>query len=159
MNNPVMQALVNVRMQEASPFGKWCIPKGVRSLPAAPIHVAAFVRDCEPLIPIDKIWEAVREVSEAHLSNGFADPTAGGVVAEVINSIAKVDAPRSWPDPLKARFKSLPYDLQVYVEKHERDREKTVRRAQNEAAQARQALNAVQKPPEGTDGIQSHAAT
>jgi hypothetical protein len=55
-------------------------------------------------------------------------------------SIAKIDPPRSWPDPLKARFRSLPYDLQVYVEKHERDREKTVRRAQNEAAQARQAL-------------------
>jgi hypothetical protein len=154
-----MQALVLARIQEEpTVFGKWCIQRGVRSLPAAPIHVAAFVRDCEPNAPIEKIWEAVQEVSQSHLSNGIADPTAGGIVAETINGIAKIEPPRSWPDPLKARFKSLPYDLQVYVEKHERDREKAVRRAQNEAAQARQALNAVQKPPEGTDGIQSHAA-
>lgn len=133
-------------------FGKWCIPKNIRPLPASPAHVAAFVRDCEPLIPIDKIWEAVQEISHSHLSNGLADPTAGGQVAAVINDISKLDPPRSWPAADKVRFKSLPYDLQVYVERHERDREKTLRRAQNEAAQARQALKAIQEPTETPNG-------
>ena len=64
MTSPVMQALVNVRMQEASPFGKWCITKNARALPALPIHVAAFIRDCEPIAPIEKIWDAVQEVSQ-----------------------------------------------------------------------------------------------
>jgi len=48
-----------------------------------------------------------------------------------------VDPPRSWPDGNRQRFKSLPYDLQVYVAAHEAQREKALRRAQNEAANAR----------------------
>jgi hypothetical protein len=150
-----MQALESVRMQEASAFGKWCIQKRVRAIPAAPIHVAAFVRDCEPLIPISKIWEAIQEVSRSHLSNGFADPTAGGIVAETINAIANIEAPRSWPQEQKVRFTSLPYDLQIYVAAHEAQREKAIRRAQNDAALARQC-----KPPvKAKDGtLESHAA-
>ena len=73
-------------------------------------------------------------------------------MAAVINDISKIDPPRSWPAADKGRFKSLPYDLQVYVEKHDRDREKTRRRAQNEAGQARQALKAIQEPAETPNG-------
>jgi hypothetical protein len=146
MTNPVMQALVNAKMREASVFGKWCILKGVPALPASPAAVAAFVRDCEPLIPVDKIWEAVSEVSQSHLSNGLADPTAGGQVASAMSAMARIDPPRSWPDPLKTRFKSLPYDLQIYVERHEREREKAVRRAQNEAATAKRKLGELEQP-------------
>lgn len=36
----------------------------------------------------------------------------------------------------------MPYDLQVYVAAHEAQREKALRRAQNEAANARQKLAA-----------------
>ena len=158
MSNPVMQALVNVRMQEASPFGRWCITKNVRALPAAPIHVAAFIRDCEPIAPIEKIWEAVQEISQSHLSNGFADPTAGGVVAEAINSIAGIAPPRSWPKELWPRFATLPYDLQSYLSGRDKEQERVVRRAQNEAADARKALAAIQQPEETPDGIQQDAA-
>jgi hypothetical protein len=157
MTSPVMQALVNVRMQEASPFGKWCITKNVRALPALPIHVAAFIRDCEPIAPIEKIWEAVLEVSQSHLSNGFADPTAGGVVAEAMNGITQIAPPRSWPAELKVRFAALPYDIQRYLSDREKERDNAVRRAQNDAAEARKALAAIQ-PPEAIDGYQSHAA-
>ena len=60
------------------------------------------------------------------------------------------DPPRSWPNDRKQRFKSLPYDLQVYVADHEARREKAVRRAQNDAAIARQKLAAFQPPQTGT---------
>lgn len=138
-----MQALVAAKMQEASPFGRWCMQRNVRALPAAPQHVAAFVRDCEPLVAMPKIWEAVQEISRSHLTNGFADPTVGGAVADVINAIAKIDPPRSWPKEQKARFSALPYDLQVFFAAHERQREKELRRAQNGAATARQELEKV----------------
>jgi hypothetical protein len=87
-----MQAIQSVRMQEASVFGKWCMQRGVRSMPAPPAHVAAFIGDCEPLLTIEQIWEAVYDVSQAHLSAGFADPTAGGVVAERDQSHCKIGA-------------------------------------------------------------------
>jgi hypothetical protein len=168
MASPVMQALVAVRMHEASAFGRWCIVKGVRCLPAAPAHVAAFIRDCEPLIEIEEIWQAVKEISQSHLSNGLADPTAGGVVAEAINSIANINPPRSWRDAEKLLFKSLPYDLQVYFAHHEGRRDKAVNRALNEAGQLRRTLSNLQEDfilgllpstNEETDGVQSlHAA-
>jgi hypothetical protein len=150
MNSPVLQALLNARL------GKRCITKGVRALPAAPIHVAAFIRDCEPVAPIEKIWEAVHEVSQSHLSNGFADPTAGGVVAETMNSIAKIAPPR-WPKDLLPRFSDLPYDVQRYLASRDKEQERVVRRAQEEAAKARKALAAIQQP-EATDGTQQNAA-
>jgi hypothetical protein len=159
MRSPVVQALLNARLQEASTFGKWCIIKGIQSLPVSPVHVAAFVRDSEPLLPIDKIWEEVQDVSRSHLSNGFADPTAGGPVSAAINAIAKIDPPRSWPGAEKDRFKALPYDLQVYFARHEERREKEIRRAQNEAAMARKALAAIQQPAiEATNGTSENCA-
>jgi hypothetical protein len=144
--NPVMQALMNAKMQEASAFGKWCILKGVRCMPAAPAHVAAFVRDCEPLIPLPKIWEAVREISESHLLNGFADPAAGGVVAETINGIAKIAPPRSWPKEQKARFGELPFDLQQFIAGQEKRQDAVVKIAMQEAADARKAAGLDKRP-------------
>lgn len=69
-------------------------------------------------------------------------PDARGPVAAAISDIAGIEPPRSWPDNHKSRFKSLPYDLQRYVAAHEKQREKVLRRAQNEAALARQQLAA-----------------
>jgi hypothetical protein len=94
-----------------------------------------------------------------HADLGLADPTLGGVVADAIDTIARVSPPRSWPDDLKSRFKALPYDLQVYVAAHETQREKAIRRAQNEAASARQKLAAVQQKSKAmTDDLKTQKA-
>ena len=47
-------------------------------------------------------------------------------------------------DDRKQRFRSLPYDLQIYVVSRETQREKALRRAQNEAAALRQKLATLQ---------------
>ena len=164
-SNPVLRALLNARMQELSTFEKWCLPRHIQPLPAAPAHVAAFVRDSQPVIPFEKVWETVQEISRSHPENGLADPTAGGPVAEAINAIAKIEPPRSWPKAEKARFFSLPYDLQLFVSKREAEREATLKRAIQEASDARKAAD-LPKLPKGfyreavkaTDGTQSHAA-
>jgi hypothetical protein len=97
--------------------------------------------DCAPL-GIERLWPAVQDISRLHVSAGFADPTLGGVAAQAINELARVEPPRSWPADHKQRFKLLPYDLQVHVAAHEARREKALRRAQNEAAGAKQKLTA-----------------
>jgi hypothetical protein len=142
MTNPVMNALIGARLQEEpSAFGKWCIVRGVRSLPAVPAHVAGFITDlASGGKSVKQIWPLVQEISQAHVSNGIADPTAGGVVADMINSIAMIDPPRSWPPEEKARFKSLPYDLQCYVLKQATDRERVLRNKMNEIAEAKRQL-------------------
>ncbi|KRR27953.1 hypothetical protein CQ14_09005 [Bradyrhizobium lablabi] len=128
-------------MQAAPMFAKWCELHGLSPCPAAPAQVARFVVDCAPL-GIERLWLAVQEISRMHVSVGLADPTLGGAAAAAISDLAKIDPPRCWPADQKQRFKSLPYDLQVYVSAHEARRERVLRRAQNEAASARRKLAA-----------------
>jgi hypothetical protein len=61
-------------------------------------------------------------------------------VTTALSKIMKLEPPRSWPREEKDRFEQLPFALQKYVAAHEIQREKTVRRSQNETATARQAL-------------------
>ncbi|MBR1142493.1 hypothetical protein [Bradyrhizobium sp. AUGA SZCCT0431] len=148
--NPVLAALALARMRAAPMFTKWCELNGLSACPAAPANVAKFVSDCAAL-GIERLWPAVLEISKLHSSVGLADPTLGGVAAAAISDLAGIEPPRSWPEDRKHRFKSLPYDLQVYVAAHELQREKALRRAQNEAAIAKQKLTACQQPEVRTD--------
>lgn len=144
MTNPVLAALAQARSRAAPMFARWCELNGVSFCPAAPAVVAKFVTDCGSL-GIDRMWSAVQDISKMHVALGLADPTLGGVTAAAINDVAAIAPPRSWPSGAKQQFKSLPYDLQVYVAAHEAQREGALRRAQNEAAGARQRLAAAQK--------------
>jgi hypothetical protein len=152
--NPVLAALAQARMRAAPMFARWCELNGASFCPASPAAVAKFVADCASL-GIERLWPALQDISKTHVSLGLADPTLGGAVAVAISNVAGIDPPRSWPGDRKQRFKSLPYDLQVDVADHEARREKAVRRAQNEAAMARQKLAAFQHPltetPKGID--------
>jgi len=141
MTSPLLAALAQARLRAAPMFARWCELNGLSSCPATPATVSRFVADCAAL-GIERLWPAIQEISKLHVSLGLADPTLGGVAAEAISDIAGISPPRSWPGERKQRFKSLPYDLQVYVAAHESQREKTLRRAQNEAASARQKLEA-----------------
>lgn len=143
MKSPVLAALAHARMRAAPMFAKWCELNGATWCPAVPADVARFVADGAAL-GIERLWPAVQEISKAHGSVGLADPTLGGVAAAAINEVGGIVPPRSWPDARKQRFASLPYDLQVYVAAHEAQREQALRRAQNEAAIARQKLAALQ---------------
>lgn len=156
--NPVLAALAQARMRAAPMFARWCELNGVRLYPAAPADVAKFVADCASL-GIERLWPAIQEISVMHSSLGVADPTLGGVVAAAVSDVGGIDPPRSWPDDRKIRFRSLPYDLQIYIAAHEAQREKVLRRAQNEAAAVRRKLAAAQQAParqtqtEITEGI------
>lgn len=139
LSNPVLAALADARRRAAPMFVRWCELNGVTPCPAAPATVARFVADCASL-GIERLWPAVTEISKLHDAVGLADPTLSGAAAAAISDLAGIDPPRSWPDDRKQRFRSLPYDLQVYIASHEARREKALRRAQNEAAAIRQKL-------------------
>ena len=145
--SPLLVALARARQRAAPMFAKWCELNGVSTCPAAPADVARFVSDCAAL-GIERLWPAVQEISKMHAALGLADPTLGGAAAATIDKIARVVPPRAWPGEQKLRFKALPYDLQVFVAAHEAQREKAIRRSQNEAASARQQLAAFQQKPD-----------
>lgn len=149
--NPVLAALAQARMRAAPMFVRWCELNAASPCPAAPATVAQFVADCAS-VGIERLWPAIQEISKFHVAAGLADPTLGGAVAAAISDLAGITPPRSWPNDRTQRFRSLPYDLQVYVAARETQREKALRRAQNEAASARKILEAHQQSKSRTTG-------
>lgn len=53
-----------------------------------------------------------------------------------------IEPPRSWTKDEKERFASLPRETQEYIAQREQDREREIRRSQNEAAETRKASEA-----------------
>jgi hypothetical protein len=154
--NPVVAALAQARHRAAPMFARWCELSGASFCPAAPAMVARFVADCTAL-GIARLWPAVQDISRLHTSAGLADPTLGAAAATAISDLAQIDPPRSWPVEQKQRFKSLPYDIQVFVAAHEKQREKALRRAQNDAAAARRDIASRETPPTEPDkGAYTH---
>lgn len=158
MTHPLLTALAQARLRDAPMFARWCELNGVSACPAAPASVARFVTDCASL-GMSRLWPAVQDISRMHVALGLADPTLGGVAASAISTIAAIPPPRSWPGRFKQRFDALPYDIQVHLASHDAQRERALRRAQNEAASARQKLAALeaQTKDEKTNGIEATA--
>jgi len=143
MTHPLLTALAQARLRDAPLFAKWCELNGVSACPAAPASVARFATDCASL-GMSRLWPAIQDISRMHVSLGLADPTLGGAAASAISAVAAVPPPRSWPEPFKQRFAALPYDIQLHLAAHEAQRERALRRAQNDAASARQKLAALE---------------
>ena len=141
MSNPVLAALAQARLRAAPMFARWCELNGATFCPATPATVAKFIADCGSL-GIERLWPAVQDISKTHVTQGLADPTRGGAVAKAVSDLAGILPPRSWPGQHKQRFKSLPYDMQAFIADHEGQREKALRRAQNEAGVLRRRLSA-----------------
>jgi hypothetical protein len=57
-------------------------------------------------------------------------------------NLPSIEPPRSWTKEEKERFKSLPRELQAYLSEREQERDRDVRRRQNEAAEERKAAQA-----------------
>lgn len=143
MTHPLLNALAQARRRDAPMFVRWCELTNVIACPAAPASVARFVSDCSSL-GVSRLWPAVQDISRMHASLGLADPTLGGPAADAMSAVAAIAPPRSWPGRFKERFCALPYDIQAYLAAHETQRERALRRAQNEAASASRKLAALE---------------
>jgi hypothetical protein len=134
-----------------SAFFNWCQVKNVRSFPAGPASIAQFILENASL-GIDAISEVVDHIADVHEAAGLANPIATWIVSEALDRVSsETEAPRSWPKEHKWRFHQLDCILRRYLVRHDAQREKTVRQAQNAAALARQQLAAIQKPTEVTN--------
>ncbi|ABQ37718.1 hypothetical protein BBta_5770 [Bradyrhizobium sp. BTAi1] len=139
MTSPVLAALAEARRQRAPLFAHWCEREQETFCPASPATVARFAREHAGL-GVDRLWQALHDISNTHLTLGLADPTAGPAVALVVDEAAGVSPPQSWPAAWKQRFKALPHDLKVFIAGHEKGREKSLRRTQHALAHANKTL-------------------
>lgn len=63
-------------------------------------------------------------------------------------AIPPIEPPRSWTKEAKERWQALPRETQEYLAEREQERDREVRRSQNEAAEQRKAIQAQQEAAE-----------
>lgn len=120
-----------------SAFAAWCEMMNVRSCPARPAVLAGFIVEMSSAIPATDLIKAAADIADWHLLFGLANPAATPIVLAALNEIATVEPPRSWPKEQKHRFRALPHDLQVYIAKREKERDRVLRHAQNATARSK----------------------
>lgn len=147
-SDPVRLALAVAKLRDdkiADPnllkFMEWCDLEGERACPATPAAVARFVAAAVNL-GVDEVSRIIAAIAAWHDDLGFANPTATKAVNAALEDLAPITRPRSWPKLHEQMFNGLPYVLRLYVVQHDAQRETTVRRAQNAAAQSREEARA-----------------
>jgi hypothetical protein len=120
-----------------APFVAWCEAQRVRALPARPTTVAAYLqaqkyRGVQP-------FETLLAIEALHILAGMANPVAVPVVRSMIEGESVVP-PRSWTRVEKEEFQLLPRHVQEVLVRRENDRERALRRGQNEIAEERKRL-------------------
>jgi hypothetical protein len=136
--------------QHLVPFVQWCEVQRVRSLPARPASCAAFAQWQRDLgVPGEKISATLAAVEQLHFAAGQSNPIATPLV-RTLTAASTIEPPRSWTRDEQSLFRELPVEVQLVVSRRERDRETTLRRAQNEAADLRRLLKTTE-PKEETN--------
>ena len=142
------------------PFTLWCAAKGVPALPARSTTVAAWIiSETDRGVDEKQIRGTLSEIELAHEVLGL-NPVATFWVRFALSKMSgAIEAPRSWNKSEKAMFTGLPFEAQQVIARREQDRETTLRRAQNEAAELRRLkVEAEIKSADNTEkGIDSNA--
>jgi hypothetical protein len=113
----------------------------VRSLPAKPVSVAAFVRYQQDRgVPRPMIAESLTAIEELHFAASQSNPCATPVVRTTTGST--IEPPRSWTKSEQLLFTGLPPEVAAVIARREQDREKTLRRCQNELAELKKRQQA-----------------
>jgi hypothetical protein len=134
--------------QHLVPFLDFCARQRVRSLPCRPTSLAAYLQwEKDRHTPKEKISATLSAVEQLHNAANWGNPIATPLV-RVTTAASTIEPPRSWPKEEKQLFTELPVEIQSVLARREQDREKTMRRAQNEAAEYKNTLLRLQADAE-----------
>lgn len=70
-------------------FCAWCEAHSIRSLPAAPESVAAYIAECAGHLKPGSIQRRLNAIAEAHKAVGLESPTHSGMVANTMKGIRR----------------------------------------------------------------------
>jgi hypothetical protein len=85
---------------------------------------------------------------EANAAPAEVQPSGEEPTAVEPAELPLIEPPRSWTQAEKERFQSLPRETQEYLHTREQERDREIRRSQNEAAEIRKAAEAERKQAE-----------
>ena len=116
-------------------FAKWAAAKGVRKCPCKPHVLAAFAWENHSLgVPQQQTLAILKAVEEQHHHFNLSNPAATKIVWAAVETICKAEPPRSWTKAEKAEWVLLPPDIRQAISRREAERDKALRRSQNELA-------------------------
>jgi hypothetical protein len=148
---PTKQHLDDDTKDLVRPFITYCDTAGVRYLPAKPTTVASFTfRQFDAGVTPDTIFAQLAAIEALHDSFDLANPVATSAARAALSEVSPIEAPRSWTKEEKAMFAHLPPQIRNVILRREKDRETTLRRAQGEAGELRNALKRLQAPAAST---------
>lgn len=120
-------------------FLQFCASANVRHHPAAPATCAMFLLSQARVgVAPERIAAAAQAIELLHDHYGLANPIQTRAARWALEQVLPpIEAPRSWPAAEKAQFAHLPVQIRNVIATREQDREKTLRRSQNETAELR----------------------
>jgi hypothetical protein len=123
------------------PFVQWCGSVGVRHVPAAPTTCAMFILSQHKVeVAPERIAAECRAIEKLHDQFGLANPLQTRAARWALDQVLTAELPRSWPQADKELFKTLPVQIRHVISAREQDRERALRRGQNELARQRRLL-------------------
>ena len=84
------------------------------------------------------------DIGALHLNNNLADPVASNQVRSVLEEILLIDGPRSWSKAERRLLELVPIEVRAVIQKRQDQTDRAVRLAQQEAADLRHKLEALQ---------------
>lgn len=88
------------------------------------------------------------ELAEANAAPLDEVPSEDAPTTDPEETLPPIEPPRSWTKEAKERFESLPRETQEYLAAREQERDRELRRSQNEAADQRKAIEAERQKAE-----------
>jgi len=120
------------------PWLDWAKQHSVRHAPAKPYSVARFIIDLHKLGFEEKISDALAAIERLHDKFGLSNPVLTAIVGAAVERVIPIKSPRSWPKADKALFATLPPQIRHRIEMREDQRDKELRRMQNEHAKLKE---------------------
>jgi hypothetical protein len=148
------QALSQDTLDRFSLFKKWAGEQSVRSLPAKPWVVAAFLRnEIAGGRDVQGCMSLLAAIEAAHDLHNLSNPVPTAAVRQVLEGIIKSEAPRSWRADQKAEWAKLPPEIRQAITMRENDRDAAVHRKMNDIAKLRKRLmSEADKPAQTNNG-------
>jgi hypothetical protein len=117
-------------------FSEFCAERSCRKLPAKPHTVAAFVLDrASRGERVQVVLSLLAAIEAVHDNAGLSNPTKTQAVNAALATIVKAEPPRSWSKEERAEWARLPPGVRHAISRHEGDRDRELRRKQNEYAE------------------------
>jgi hypothetical protein len=124
------------------PFVQYCTSHKLRPVPAKICSVAGYINwAVDNRRPEETIFESLAAIDALHTAAGVGSPVAAATALTTIAGVP-IDPPRSWRKDEKEAFALLPVHVQWVIARRELDREKELRRGQNEIAEMKKRLKA-----------------